>query len=90
MTKAEQSLQRVRDQIAKLQKKEKELKDIVDAERDDLVVKAMHEIDITREEAIKLARLIGDPRFFERVMELDPEFESRVMKKKTETKESEE
>lgn len=87
MTKSEQEYKRLLARRKELERRIDEKKEELDRERDTIVVRALRESHITREEGCKLARLIGDERMFAKIMELVPELEERISKKRRSQKE---
>lgn len=90
MTRNEQEYNKMLKKMEELQKKLDDKKEELEKERDMIVVKAMQESHITREEGAKLAKLIGDERMFAKIMAMAPEVEERIVKKRRDKHEDEE
>ena len=89
MTKKELDYERMLKQMNDLQEKLAKSKESLDKERDELVVTALHETAITREQGFKIARLIGDPECLEMILKIEPRVEEKVVKKRGRRKNSE-
>ena len=82
MTKDELEYERMLKQMDELQKKLSDKKDVLDKERDEAIIKAIHEINITREQGVALAEILKNEDNFETIMKLMPKAEERTAKKR--------
>lgn len=82
MTKDELDYERMLKQMEDLQKKLANKKDILDKERDAAIIRAIHEIDITREQGFLLANILSNGENLESILKLSPKVEEKPKKTK--------
>ena len=75
MSKDELEYEKMLKQMEELQKKLSDKKKVLDKERDDAIIDAIHEIDITREQGYELARIIKYKGNIEAILKLTPKEE---------------
>ncbi len=82
MTKKELELEKMLDQQKELQKKIDQAMDDLNKERDDLILGAIHEIDITREQGYELANILRNKDNLETILKLAPKLEKSERKRR--------
>ena len=75
MSKDELEYEKMLKQMEELQKKLSDKKKALDKERDDVIIDAIHEVDITREQGYELARIIKYKGNIETILKLTPKEE---------------
>lgn len=84
MTKDEQEYEKLLKKMDKLKQQISDKKDILDKERDEAIIKAVHEINITREQGFRLANVISNEENLESILNLRPkEVEKPVKRTRT-------
>lgn len=82
MTKDELDYERMLKQMEELQKKLSDKKSILDKERDEAIIKAVHKINITREQGFALAGILSNEDNFDTIMKLLPKAEEKPVRKR--------
>ncbi len=75
MTKNESDYAKMLKQMDDLQRKLSEKKELLDKERDEQIIKAIHEIDITREQGYALAKILLNEENLDIILGLKPKEE---------------
>ncbi len=86
MTKTEYDYTRMIQQMDDLQKKIAQKKVLLDKERDEMIIEAIHEIDITREQGLMLARILKNGENLETILNLTPKDETPIRKRRARRK----
>ena len=82
MTRNEYDYKRLEKQLLALKKKMDEKKEVIDKERDEMIISAVHEINISHEQAAILSKLIKDKKCFDEILKLDPDLKKNLDKHK--------